>query len=170
MYEQRLMDEVIRLSRKALQLPGTQPFGAIVTHDGVIVGRGLNHEIANNDPTAHGEVEAIRDACRHLGTNDLSDCAIYAIGEPCPMCTVAIRLAKISRVFYGASHKDAFDAYTGLSDTPYADIGVESLRVEAGASVEARSIPYDCHDAETCAAVYREWTAYMEKQLGLSDQ
>ncbi len=163
------MDMVIDLSRKALTLPGTQPFGAILVRNGVVIGEGLNHEIARHDPTSHGEIEAIRDACQRLETNDLSDCTMYAIGEPCPMCTVAIRLAKISQVYYGASHLDAFNAYSGLSDTPYADIGVEGLRAEAGTPVESRSIPYHCHEPEACAAVYREWAVYMEKKLGMAD-
>lgn len=169
MYEQKFMDLVIDVSRKALTIPGTQPFGAILVRNGAIVGEGLNHEIAKHDPTSHGEIEAIRDACKHLETNDLGDCTMYAIGEPCPMCTVAIRLAKVSRVYYGASHQDAFDAYRGLARTSYADIGVEGLRVEAGKPVESRSIPYVCHEPDACAEVYREWAAYMEKQLGLTD-
>lgn len=168
MYEQKFMDMVIGLSRRAASLPGTQPFGAIVVRDGVVVSEGLNHELAKHDPTSHGEIEAIRDACRRLGTNDLSDCIMYSIGEPCPMCTVAIRLAKISKVFYGASHKDAFDAYNRLSETSYADIGVEGLRVEASNPVESRSTPYSCHEREACAAVYWEWAEHMEKQLELA--
>lgn len=163
------MGLVIDLSRRALTIPGTQPFGAILVRDGVVVGEGLNHEIAKHDPTSHGEIEAIRDACKRLETNDLSDCTMYAIGEPCPMCTVAIRLAKISRVYYGASHRDAFDAYRGLTETSYADIGVEGLRVEAGKPVESRITPYSCHKPDTCAEVYREWAVHMEKQLGLAD-
>jgi tRNA(Arg) A34 adenosine deaminase TadA len=162
------MSQVIELSRKAIELPGTQPFGAIIVRQGVVVGEGLNHEIAKYDPTAHGEVEAIRDACRRLGTNDLSDCTLYAIGEPCPMCTVAIRLARLSHVFYGATHRDARDAYEKLADTVYADIGVEELRVEASLPVNRRSVPYSQHDATECSSVYQDWADEMEKRLGLA--
>lgn len=129
------------------------------------MGEGINHELANNDPTAHGEVEAIRDACRRLRTTDLSDCTLYAIGEPCPMCVVAIRLAGVRQVFYGATHKDAFNAYECLADTPYADIGVEALRVEASLPVDQRSTPYSQQKAKACADVYYEWSEDMQKKL-----
>lgn len=168
MYDETFMEYVINLSRDSKRRPGTQPFGAILVKDGKVVGEGLNQEVANHDPTAHGEVEAIRDACRRLATNDLSDCDLYVIGEPCPMCTIAIRLAKVRSVFYGATHEDAFEAYQCLADTPYADIGVEALRVEAGSSVDQRSIPYSQHNAETCAQVYFEWSNHMLRKLGLS--
>jgi len=168
MYEEKFMDYVVSLSRKALDLPGTQPFGAIVIRAGEIVGEGINQELAHKDPTAHGEVEAIRDACQRLGTNDLSDCSLYAIGEPCPMCTVAIRLAGLRHVFYGATHQDAMNAYKGLADTPYADIDVESLKVEASLPTSQRSTSYSQHNAKVCAEVYREWSESMQKKLGLS--
>lgn len=168
MFEQKFMDHVIALSRTARNHPGTQPFGAIVVRDGVVVGEGLNHEIAKHDPTSHGEVEAIRDACGRLKTNDLSDCVIYAIGEPCPMCTVAIRLARISHLFYGATHEDAASAYWQLADTNYADIGVESLRIEASKPVNHRTVPCSQHSASECAEVYREWAYAIERELGLA--
>jgi len=168
MYEEKFMDYVISLSRKAIEQPGTQPFGAILVKDGKIVGEGLNHELANHDPTAHGEVEAIRDACRRLATNNLGDCDLYAIGEPCPMCTVAIQLAGVRHVFYGATHKDALNAYQCLADTPYEDIGVEALRVEASLPVDQRSIPYSQHNAKACAEVYFAWCDDMQKKLGLA--
>lgn len=167
MYEEKLMDYVIQLSRKTMEWPGTQPFGAIVVRDSNIVGEGVNREMADNDPTAHGEIQAIRDACRRLDTTDLSDCVLYAIGEPCPMCTVAIRLASVQKVYYGATHLDALNAYEGLDETPYADIGVESLRVEASLPVEERSTPYTQHNRDACAAVYWEWSKSTQRQLGL---
>ncbi|OAN87168.1 hypothetical protein A8B84_11955 [Marinobacter sp. EhC06] len=168
MYESRFMDYVIGLSRKAIDQPGTQPFGAILVKNGEIVGEGLNHELVHHDPTAHGEIEAIRDACRRLATTALNDCDLYAIGEPCPMCTVAIRLAGVRHVFYGATHNDALEAYQCLADTPYADIGVEALRVEASVPVDQRSIPYSQHSATACAEVYFEWSDDMQKKLGLA--
>lgn len=84
------------------------------------------------------------------------------------MCTVAIRLAGIRRVFYGATHEDALNAYQCLADTSYADIGVEALRVEASLPVDQRSIPYSQHSAESCAKVYFEWSDDMQKKLGLT--
>jgi len=83
------------------------PFGACVVKDGEVVGRGSNHVLANNDPTAHAEVMAIRDACKNLGTYDLSGCIIYTSCYPCPMCLSAIIWANVKTVYYGNTKKDA---------------------------------------------------------------
>ena len=80
---------------------------AVVVKDGVIVGRGHNEVLKHNDPTCHGEIQAIRDACRSLGTYDLSGCELYTSAEPCPMCLSAIIWANIKTVYYGNSAKDA---------------------------------------------------------------
>jgi tRNA(Arg) A34 adenosine deaminase TadA len=83
------------------------PFGACVVKDGEVVGRGSNHVLANNDPTAHAEVMAIRDACKNLGTYDLSGCIVYTSCYPCPMCLSAIIWANVKTVYYGNTKKDA---------------------------------------------------------------
>ena len=83
------------------------PFGAVVVKDGKIVGRGSNHVLANNDPTAHAEVSAIRDACKNLNTHDLSGCEIYTSCYPCPMCLSAIIWANINKAYYGNTRVDA---------------------------------------------------------------
>ncbi|HBZ53237.1 MAG TPA: nucleoside deaminase [Eubacterium sp.] len=83
------------------------PFGACVVKDGEVVGRGSNHVLSNNDPTAHAEVMAIRDACKNLGTYDLSGCIIYTSCYPCPMCLSAIIWANVKTVYYGNTKKDA---------------------------------------------------------------
>ena len=83
------------------------PFGACVVKDGEVVGRGSNHVLANNDPTAHAEVMAIRDACKNLGTYDLSGCIIYTSCYPCPMCLSAIIWSNVKTVYYGNTKKDA---------------------------------------------------------------
>ncbi len=85
------------------------PFGACIVKDGQIVGRGSNHVIGDNDPTAHAEVMAIRDACQVLGTYDLSGCEIYTTCYPCPMCLSAIIWSNIKKVYYGNSSLDAAD-------------------------------------------------------------
>lgn len=82
------------------------PFGCVIVKDGVIVGRGHNQVVKQKDPTCHGEIMAIRDACKNLGTFDLSGCKLYTTGEPCPMCFGAILWANISEVFYGCSTAD----------------------------------------------------------------
>ena len=101
------MDEAIAESAKNLETGHGGPFGAVVVKDGVIVGRGHNEVLKHNDPTCHGEIQAIRDACRSLGTYDLSGCELYTSAEPCPMCLSAIIWANIKTVYYGNSAKDA---------------------------------------------------------------
>lgn len=79
------------------------PFGAVIVKDGKIIGRGHNRVVKNGDPTCHGEMEAIRDACKNMGTFDLSGSTIYTTGEPCPMCLGAILWANIEKVYYGCN-------------------------------------------------------------------
>ena len=84
------------------------PFGAFVfDENGKVVGRGVNKVIGNNDPTAHAEIVAIRDACKNLGTHDLSGYFLYATGKPCPMCMSAIIWSNIKKVYYSATFEDA---------------------------------------------------------------
>ena len=83
------------------------PFGACVVKDGKIIGKGSNHVLANNDPTAHAEVMAIRDACKNINSYDLSGCELYTSCYPCPMCLSAIIWANIKTVYYGNTQKDA---------------------------------------------------------------
>jgi len=90
------------------------PFGAIVVKDGKIVGVGRNEVTSLNDPTAHAEVQAIRDACRNLGSYQLTDCVIYTSCEPCPMCIGAIYWARPSAVYFAATKHDA--ARAGFDD------------------------------------------------------
>ena len=82
------------------------PFGAVVVKDGKIIGRGSNHVLANNDPTAHAEVMAIRDACKNIGSYDLSGCEIYTSSYPCPMCFSAVIWSNIKKVYYGNTVED----------------------------------------------------------------
>ena len=82
------------------------PFGACIVKDGQIIGKGSNHVLSNNDPTAHAEVMAIRDACKNIGTYDLSGCVIYTSSYPCPMCLSAIIWANIKKVYYGNTKED----------------------------------------------------------------
>lgn len=82
------------------------PFGCVIVKDGAVVGRGHNRVIADNDPTCHGEIAALRDAGKTLGTHDLSGCVLYTTGEPCPMCLCACLWANIDRVYYGCTIND----------------------------------------------------------------
>ena len=83
------------------------PFGACVVKDGKVIGKGSNHVLSNNDPTAHAEIEAIRDACKNINTYDLKDCELYTSCYPCPMCLSAIIWANIKMVYYGNYKEDA---------------------------------------------------------------
>ena len=103
------------LMRKAIELSieniknGGGPFGAVIAKDGDIIATGTNRVTADNDPTAHAEVNAIRKACQSLQTFDLSGCTIYTSCEPCPMCLAAIYWAHIDKIYYGNNKKDAAD-------------------------------------------------------------
>ena len=102
------MREAIRLSVENINDNGG-PFGAVIVKDGQIIARGTNRVTASNDPTAHAEVNAIRAACRVLGSFDLSGCEIYASCEPCPMCLGAIYWAHIDKIYYANTQHDARD-------------------------------------------------------------
>ncbi|MGH7332570.1 MAG: nucleoside deaminase [Candidatus Rokuibacteriota bacterium] len=92
--------------RRLAQERGDQPYGAVVVKEGRIVGEGVSAVVTNRDPTAHAEMEAIRDACRRLGTGDLSGCAIYSTSRPCRMCETACYWARIARMVFGADLSD----------------------------------------------------------------
>ena len=106
--DKTFMREAIRLADESVQ-NGGGPFGAVIVKDGEIVAGSANSVTRDNDPTAHAEVNTIRQACRKLGTFDLSDCVIYTSCEPCPMCLGAIYWARIGRIYYGNTKKDAAD-------------------------------------------------------------
>lgn len=101
------MREAIRLSLEKSRENCGGPFGAVVVREGEIIGRGWNQVTSKNDPTAHAEVMAIRAACKKLNTFQLDDCELYASCEPCPMCLSAIYWARIRRVFYANTRRDA---------------------------------------------------------------
>jgi tRNA(Arg) A34 adenosine deaminase TadA len=104
------MQYAIELGRKGMEAGNGGPFGAIVVKDGKIIGEGWNRVLSSNDPTAHGEITAIRDACKNIQSYDLSGCEIYTSGEPCPMCLSAIYWARLDRIFYGFKIQAAAEA------------------------------------------------------------
>lgn len=112
--EKGFLAEAIRLSVDKMQAGEGGPFGAVVVHKGEIIARGWNQVTSTNDPTAHAEMVAIREACRVLGTFWLGDCEIYTNCEPCPMCLAAIYWAGIPRLHYAATAADA--ATAGFAD------------------------------------------------------
>jgi tRNA(Arg) A34 adenosine deaminase TadA len=108
------MREAVELSRRKMQEGCGGPFGALVVSDGRVVGRGWNAVTSTNDPTAHAEIVAIREACRELGVFHLDGAVLYASCEPCPMCLAAAYWARVARICYGGTRQDAAEA--GFAD------------------------------------------------------
>ena len=123
------------------------PFGCVIVRNGEIVGQGHNEVVKRKDPTCHGEVMAIRNACKALGTYDLSGCELYTTAEPCPMCRGAILWANISRVYYGCNINDT--DRIGFRDKVFYE-GRENISEEL--------------DREECLKVFEEYTALNDKK------
>src|SRR5262245_60552893 len=122
--EEKFMQEAIMLAHNGVVNNEGGPFGCVVVKDNNIVGRGNNKVTSSNDPTAHAEVVAIRDACRNLQSFQLDDCEIYTSCEPCPMCLGAIYWARPKRVYYANNRQDA--ANIGFDDSLiYEEMGTE---------------------------------------------
>lgn len=118
------MLEAIRLAKKNLENGNGGPFGAVIVKDGEIIGRGSNTVTSGNDPTAHAEINAIRDACKKLGHFQLEDCEIYSSCEPCPMCLGAIYWARPKKLYFAANRMDAEKA--GFDDSKiYEEISLD---------------------------------------------
>ncbi len=111
---EEFMRQAIRLATENVTSGRGGPFGAVVVKDGVVIASGANHVTASNDPTAHAEVTAIRNACQALGTFVLDGCEVYTSCEPCPMCLAAIYWARCAAVYYGNDAEDA--AKAGFDD------------------------------------------------------
>jgi tRNA(Arg) A34 adenosine deaminase TadA len=156
-YNETFMQRAIELSRRALVEPATEPFGAVVVLDGQIVGEGLNHSLAHFDPTSHGEVEAIRDACRRLGSVDLSGADIYSSCEPCAMCVATMEVAGIARLFYASSMDQAGQAFAGLTRAERHPIDVDKVRAAAGSLLADRGMANEQHLAEEAVDILQAW-------------
>lgn len=111
------MRRAIDLARRGMRRGDGGPFGAVIVRDGEVLGEGWNRVLETGDPTAHGEITAIRDACAKLGTHDLGGSEIHTTGEPCPMCLGAIHWARIGRIHYGFRIEDA--ARAGFDDVAF---------------------------------------------------
>ncbi|MEW5845352.1 MAG: nucleoside deaminase [Bacteroidota bacterium] len=144
---EKFMDEAIKLAVEGVMADEGGPFGAIVVKDGKIVGRGNNHVTSTNDPTAHAEVMAIRDACRNLNTFQLNGCVLYTSCEPCPMCFGAIYWARLDKVYYSANRHMA--SYHGFDDSFIYD--------EVNLSFDRRRIPFIHVSPEKGVVPFREW-------------
>ena len=102
----KYMQLAIKEAEKGIMLNHGGPFGAVIVKNGKFISKGHNHVVVNNDPTCHGEIDAIRKACKKLKTFDLTGCEIYTTGYPCPMCFCAILWANINKVYYGCNTTD----------------------------------------------------------------
>ena len=147
------MHEAIRISLQKMRRNHGGPFGAVVVRKGRIVGRGWNQVTSTNDPTAHAEICAIRDACRRLRVFQLDDCELYTSCEPCPMCLSAIYWARLRRVCYGNTRKDA--ARIGFDD--------DFIYREVAAAISRRKIPMKQLLRKEALAAFAEWTAKVDK-------
>ena len=151
--------EDIRFMRRAVELSienvknGGGPFGAVIVRDGEIIAEGVNRVTANNDPTAHAEVTAIRAACAKLGTFQLDGCVVYTSCEPCPMCLSAIYWAGISKIYYGNTKKDADDI----------NFGDDFIYEEIAKPYSARRIPMMQFLREEALAAFRSWEEKPDK-------
>jgi tRNA(Arg) A34 adenosine deaminase TadA len=145
--EKQFMDAAIELARKGMDSNTGGPFGCVVVKDDKIIGRGCNSVLAQNDPTAHAEVVAIRDACTHLETFQLEGCEIYTTCEPCPMCMGAIYWARPSKVYYAATRHDAASA--GFDDS--------MIYKELAAPMDQRQITMINLGREKSIDLFTEW-------------
>ena len=150
--DREFMREAIRLASDSVR-NGGGPFGAVVVKDGKIVAGSSNRVTIDNDPTAHAEVNTIREACRRLGTFDLSGCVIYTSCEPCPMCLGAIYWAHIDRIYYGNTRKDA-------ADIDFAD---DFIYEEMDKPFDERTVPIIPMLRDEALQSFRLWTEKTDK-------
>lgn len=143
----------IEQSEKGMQQNEGGPFGAVVIKDGKIVGRGNNKVTSSNDPTAHAEVMAIRDACKNLNTFQLDGCILYTSCEPCPMCLGAIYWARPDKVFYANTREDA--AAIGFDD--------DFIYNEINVSMDERKIPFEQIARDEALRVFELWQSKSDK-------
>jgi len=149
------MQEAIRLSIEMMRAGKGGPFGAVLVRDGEIIARGWNQVTSTNDPTAHAEIVAIREACQRTGTFLLEGAELYASCEPCPMCLSAAYWAHIARVYYAASRADASEA--GFLD--------QILYDELAREASQRKVPCIGLGRDQALAAFREWKEKRDRIL-----
>jgi tRNA(Arg) A34 adenosine deaminase TadA len=147
------MQEAIKLSIEKMQAGIGGPFGCVIVKDGKIIARGFNNVTSSNDPTAHAEVDAIRKACKELGTFQLDDCELYTSCEPCPMCLGAIYWARPKVVYYGNTKADA--AKIGFDD--------QFIYDEIDKPLNERSIPMIPFLREEALEGFKKWEEKADK-------
>lgn len=153
MSHERFMHRAITLSREHMQQNDGGPFGAVIVKNGVIIGEGWNRVTSTNDPTAHAEVTAIREACKNLQTFDLEGAELYTSCEPCPMCLAAAYWARLGAIYYANTRADA--AKHQFDD--------DFIYQEIPKKLEERSIPIKQLLHDEAYAVFREWDQKTDK-------
>ncbi len=148
----KFMTEAIILSQESVSRGGG-PFGTVIVKDGKVVGRGVNRVTKSNDPTAHGEIVAIREACANLNSFRLDDCVLYTSCEPCPMCLGAIYWSRVKEVFFANTREDA--ASIGFDDALIYD--------EISAPLHNRKIEFRQIMREEAIPVFHSWTKKEDK-------
>lgn len=152
---EKFMKMAIDLSRSGMVQGKGGPFGCVIVKEGKVVGQGCNSVLDTNDPTAHAEVVAIRDACKNLGSFQLEGCYLYTSCEPCPMCLGAIYWARPERVFFANTKKDA--AAIGFDD--------QFIYEELELPLNKRKIPFSQLSKEAAKKVFKEWELLDNKSL-----
>lgn len=147
------MQQAIQLSLENMREWKGWPFGAVIVKDGKIVGKWANHVTSLNDPTAHAEVIAIRDACKNLGTFQLEGCSIYSSCEPCPMCLGAIYRSRPDALYFANTKEDAATI----------DFDDHFIYQELEKAVESRSLKTYKMDNTEAIKVFRERSAMENK-------
>ena len=154
-HREAFMREAIAQALKGLHGHNGGPFGAVIVKDGNIISKAYNQVTATNDPTAHAEVVAIRDACKQLNTFQLEGCEIYTSCEPCPMCLGAIYWARLDRLYYACSKDDAASA--GFDDA--------FIYQELDLKLDQRSIPFKPLLREEALILFEDWNNKSDKTL-----
>ncbi|MBM3416114.1 MAG: nucleoside deaminase [Bacteroidetes bacterium] len=152
--ERKFLQRAIELSRQGMKGGKGGPFGCVVVRGDEVIGEGCNMVTASNDPTAHAEVVAIRQACEKLGTYQLTDCEIYTSCEPCPMCLGAIYWARPQKVIYANTREEA--AAIEFDD--------EFIYSEINTPMTGREIPFIHHPHPEARQVFKEWMDWKGKQ------
>lgn len=147
------MSEAIELSRSKMLIGAGGPFGAIILLKGKIIGKGWNQVTSTNDPTAHAEVVAIRDACRNIGSFSLNGSILYTSCEPCPMCLAATYWSRIDKIYYANTRYDA--AAIGFDD--------EFFYQELNKPILEREVPMEQINREEALTVFKEWSEKADK-------
>lgn len=147
------MKEAISLAREGMDRGEGGPFGCVIVRNGEVIGRGYNKVTSSNDPSAHAEVVAIRDACSFLNTFQLTGCDVYTSCEPCPMCLGAIYWARPDRVFYACTRDDA--AHIGFDD--------DFIYNEIAIPIEARRISMVQLEQSEGIKVFEAWAAKSDR-------